>query len=140
MHGCVGTSDVAGNAITAVKIKDSEVKAAEITTGAVGANEIATDAVGGSELQGVNKLLFGECVLNFASNVGPEGIDSENCLIDGANSDDFAIATLRAPNHGSIDVTFTIPFDCGVTVHFRNHASPRQPLPIGTVAVMVYDK
>ena len=27
--GCVGTPDVAGNAITAVKIKDSEVKAAE---------------------------------------------------------------------------------------------------------------
>src|ERR1044071_5116857 len=49
--GCVGTSDVAGNAITATKIKDGEVKAAEI----------ATDAVGGAELQGVTKLLFGVC-------------------------------------------------------------------------------
>jgi hypothetical protein len=31
----VGTSDIAGNAVTAAKIKDDEVKAAEIATDAV---------------------------------------------------------------------------------------------------------
>src|ERR1044071_1599412 len=50
--GCVGTSDISGNAITAAKIKDGEVKAADI----------ATDAVGAAEIQGVTKLLFGQCV------------------------------------------------------------------------------
>src|SRR5919204_471918 len=52
--GCVGTPDLAGNAVTAAKVKDGEIKAAEI----------ATDAVGAAELQGVTKLLFGQCVLS----------------------------------------------------------------------------
>ena len=59
--GCVGTSDLAGNAVTAAKIKDNEVKAAEI----------ATDAVGAAELQGVTKLLFGQCVPTNAQILSP---------------------------------------------------------------------
>ena len=51
--GEVKTADLANNAITGGKIKDAEVKAAEI----------ATDAVGASELQGVTKLLYGQCTL-----------------------------------------------------------------------------
>src|SRR5574338_302778 len=49
--GCIGTSDVAGSTVTSAKIKDGEVKAADI----------ATDAVGAAEIQGVTKLLFGQC-------------------------------------------------------------------------------
>ena len=56
VDGEVKTADLANNAITAGKIKDSEVKSAEI----------ATDAVGAAELQGVTKLLFGECKLTSA--------------------------------------------------------------------------
>lgn len=53
VDGQVMTVDLANNAITAAKIKDNEVKAAEI----------ATDAVGAAELQGLTKLLFGQCIL-----------------------------------------------------------------------------
>ncbi|HEV8386823.1 MAG TPA: hypothetical protein VGQ03_04295 [Nitrososphaera sp.] len=48
--GCVGTSDLAGNAVTSVKIKDGEVKAADIAANAVGSSEIATGAVGSPEV------------------------------------------------------------------------------------------
>ena len=61
--GCVGTSDIAGNAITSAKIKDGEVKTADIANGAansakivdnsITAADLAPDSVGGSELQGV---------------------------------------------------------------------------------------
>src|SRR5574338_587180 len=62
--GCVGSSDLAGNAVTAAKIKDGEVKAAEIAANAVGSSEIAADAVGANEIQGVTKLMFQKYVLN----------------------------------------------------------------------------
>ena len=54
VDGEVKTADLAANAVTARKIRDNEVKAAKI----------ATDAVGAAELQGVTKLLFGQCVPN----------------------------------------------------------------------------
>src|SRR5574339_1077138 len=52
VDGEVKTADLGSNSVTAAKIKDNEVKAAER----------ATDAVGAAELQGVTKLLFGQCV------------------------------------------------------------------------------
>src|ERR1051325_4266478 len=84
--GCVGTSDVAGNAITAAKIKDGEVKAAEI----------ATDAVGAAEPQGVTKLLFGQCVLTSAESsisIDPGTFLGINCTISGVALGDTAVAT-----------------------------------------------
>src|SRR4026209_2465491 len=44
--GCVGTTDIAGNGVTAAKIKDGEVKTAEIGTGAVTNGKIANNSVG----------------------------------------------------------------------------------------------
>ena len=84
--GCVGTSDVAGNAITAAKIKDNEVKAAEI----------ATDAVGAAELQGVTKLMFAKCALTSHEAGGSVPAGSGivvNCTINGVVADDQVIAT-----------------------------------------------
>jgi hypothetical protein len=43
--GCVGTADIGGNAITAAKIKDSEVKTADIAGGAVNSAKIADGTV-----------------------------------------------------------------------------------------------
>src|ERR1051325_7178516 len=84
--GCVGTSDVAGSAITAAKIKDGEVKAAEI----------ATDAVGAAEIQGVTKLMFGRCVLTSAESsisIDPGTFLGINCTISGVALGDTAVAT-----------------------------------------------
>src|SRR5574338_614047 len=75
--GCIGTSDVAGNAITAVKIKDGEVKAAEI----------ATDAVGAAEIQGVTKLAFASCHPDEAvgKTATPGGVLVALCSVGGAD-------------------------------------------------------
>ena len=49
--GCVGTSDIADNAVTSGKIANGQVKAADIATDAVTAAEIGANQVGTSELQ-----------------------------------------------------------------------------------------
>src|SRR6185436_15365678 len=89
--GCVGTSDLAGNAVTAAKIKDNEVKAAEI----------ATDAVGAAELQGVTKLLFAKCIpsdtaKNFVIPAG-SGLGIE-CMISGVTGEDQSVASFERGN------------------------------------------
>ena len=138
--GCVGTSDVAGNAITAAKIKDGEVKAPEIAANAVGASELAADSVGGSELQGVAKLLFGECFFNNAIGIGSGAVITFTCAINGVDGDDFAVATLRVGN-GCFEVSKATPFDGGsVLVSLRNECPTTQVTGAGTIAVIVYDK
>jgi len=89
--GCVGTSDIAGNAVTAAKIKDAEVKAAEI----------ATDAVGAAELVGVTKLLFAVCNPDdhVGQNIGPNAWVTPECMISGVDASDSAIATLKGGNN-----------------------------------------
>lgn len=148
--GCVGTSDIAGNAITSAKIKDGEVKTADIANGAansakivdnsITAADLAPDSVGGSELQGVTKLLFGECVFNSAVGLGPGTLITFTCAISGVDGDDFAVATLRAGN-GCYEVAKATPFDGGsVLVSLRNECPTTQTTGAGTIAVIVYDK
>jgi|GEM_PF-2510756 hypothetical protein len=48
--GCVGTSDLAGNAVTAAKIKDGEVKTADIGSSAVTSAKIASGGVGNTDI------------------------------------------------------------------------------------------
>jgi hypothetical protein len=89
VDGEVKTADLANNAVTAGKIKDAEVKAAEI----------AADAVGGSEIQGVTKLLFGQCAANSDEGtktvLAGEGV-SVTCSINGVDSDDSAVAEVNS--------------------------------------------
>jgi hypothetical protein len=83
--GCVGTSDLAGNGVTAAKIKDSEVKAAEI----------ATDAVGAAEIAGVTKMLFAKCEISDAvgnTNVPSGEAVGVGCNINGVTADDQIVA------------------------------------------------
>lgn len=96
--GCVGTSDLAGNAVTAAKIKDSEVKAAEIAANAVGASEIATDAVGATEIQGVTKLIFQKYTLTNAQAtrvIGPNDLIAVPFFLPGIAPGDNFIATFN---------------------------------------------
>jgi hypothetical protein len=132
--GCVGSTDVAGNAITAAKIKDGEVKAAEI----------ATDAVGAAEIQGVTKLLFGQCKLTDTEaktqvNAG-DPFDIE-CSINGVDADDTAIATLGGFfSNTCFDVATTLTDTNSVLVLLRNDCDSAQMVGPSVIAVVVFDK
>jgi hypothetical protein len=131
--GCVGTADLAGNAITAAKIKDNEVKAAEI----------ATDAVGAAEIQGVTKLLFGQCVPTTTQKTMtvPVGQALEvTCNITGVDGDDSFSATLdhsqicfeASSGLASTDkISVFVKNDCSVPASMGSNAS---------IAVIVFDK
>ena len=85
----VGSSDIINETILSEDIKNSQVKAADI----------ATDAVGGSEIQGVTKLLFGQCAANSDEGtktvLAGEGV-SVTCSINGVDSDDSAVAEVNS--------------------------------------------
>ena len=107
--GCVGTADMAGNAITSVKIKDGEVKTDDIAAGAVGslrikdndvkAQDIASGAVGTSEIAD-GAIIYGDVSKNFIvverrndCNCGGTGWDP-----DGTNSVELLYDTRITPN------------------------------------------
>jgi hypothetical protein len=133
VDGQVMTADLANNAVTAAKVKDGEIKAAEI----------ATDAVGAAELQGVTKLLFGECVLNSGdanANVTHGFAILKTCNISGVDSDDFAVATFTKGSP-CFAVTLADTQNGSVNVVLRNAFTSGCALKAGdSIAVMVYDK
>jgi len=132
--GCVGTSDIAGNAVTAAKIKDGEVKAAEI----------ATDAVGAPELQGVTKLLFGECTITQDTPLAANGTIVKSCVISGVDSDDRAIVT---PNDASdstgercLRLISAEATTGSVALVYVNNCNAAAKLGTATIGIVVYDK
>jgi len=133
VDGQVMAVDLANNAVSAAKIKDGEVKAPEI----------ATDAVGAAELQGVTKLLFGECVLNSSENYAniTHGLAfQKTCNITGVDSDDFATATFTKGSP-CFAVSLADTQTGSVNVVLRNVCSSGAPLKAGdSIAVIVYDK
>ncbi|MGI0016792.1 MAG: hypothetical protein ACREBU_25510, partial [Nitrososphaera sp.] len=81
----------AANTVGSVDIIDESIQSVDIKNGQVKAADIGVDAVGGSELQGVTKLLFGQCVLTSAQNfevVLPGNGLLIGCNISGVDSDD----------------------------------------------------
>jgi len=139
--GCVGTSDLAGNAVTAAKIKDGEVKAAEIATNAVGSSEIAANAVGASEIQGVTKLIFQKCVLSEAqrsTSIGPGTGLGITCFLPGAASGDSAIVSLYSPVE-CFAVTSVQPGTDTIEVDFVNSCNQIANAGIGSyLSIVVY--
>lgn len=143
-NGCVGTSDLAGNAVTAAKIKDGEVKAAEIAANAVGSNEISTDAVGASELAGVTKLLFGQCAADSSEGTAMIQPDIQalqvGCTISGVDADDSAIAVRNGGNF-CFEVRAAFASPNLVIVQLINACSTSQQLGTGAeFGVIVFDK
>ena len=135
--GCVGTPDLAGNAVTAAKIKDGEVKSADIGFAAVTNDDIALDtidsfmiknnallavdlapdSVGASELQGVSKLIFAKCIPFY--NIKPGEIQGRDCSVPGVAAGDFVVVTANS------GITCLIPtlahsFAGGITVNVKN--------------------
>ncbi|MGI0025951.1 MAG: hypothetical protein ACREA4_12525 [Nitrososphaera sp.] len=136
--GCVGTSDLAGNAVTAAKIKDSEVKAAEIAASAVGASEIAANSVGASELIGVTKLIFAECTTTSIPLTNPGGVAILSCPVMGAESGDQAIASKFGGTCFAISVV--LPTGNLVDIHVRNVCGVAASEGGLQFSIMVYDK
>ena len=133
VDGQVKTADLGASAVTAAKIKDGEVKAAEI----------ATDAVGGSELQGVTKLLFGQCKLdsNEASALLPPGGQTAvACTITGVDSDDTAIAMYNPVGGACFATQMADTATNLVTVYLINECSDNQRPGATTMGVIVFDK
>jgi hypothetical protein len=143
VDGEVKTADLANNAVTAAKVKDGEIKAAEIATNAVGSSEIATDAVGASELQGVTKLLFGQCAATSAAGTLTLGTGTGaeiRCTISGVDSDDSAIA--KQNTGGScFEVRKVIPQTNLVVISIWNMCSDNAQVGTGAAfSVIVFDK
>lgn len=132
-NGEVKAADIASNAITAAKIKDGEVKAAEI----------ATDAVGAAELQGVSKLLYGQCKADSTEAsklVSPGSQLFVHCSIAGVDSDDSAVATING-GHVCFDIIRAEPGTNDVLILMENECgTTQQLLPSGQVSIIVYDK
>ncbi len=121
--GCVGTSDLASNAVTATKIK--------------------ADSVGGSELIGVTKLLFGQCAAD--SFEGTTIVGSGNnlviaCTINGVDSDDSAIALVNT-NNSCFDLKRAFTITNGVIAIVKNECSTTSQFGTGTkIGIIVFDK
>lgn len=147
--GCVGTSDLASNAVTAAKIKDGEVKAADIATDAVGASEIATNAVGAaeiaanaigaSEIAGVSTLVFAECTKTSNNNAPPGTGPIFFCDVAGVGSGDVAIATINGDANGCFAVTKTNVGTNQVTLFVGNTCPVNRVLGTATIAIIVFD-
>jgi hypothetical protein len=128
----VGSSDIINESILSADIKNGEVKA----------SEIATDAVGAAEIQGVTKLLFGQCKLNSAeANVPiyPGFFIQVNCTISGVDGDDSAIATME-DGSTCFHVGKALTITNEALVYLRNECSAPQTVGAGSISVIVYDK
>jgi hypothetical protein len=143
VDGEVKTADLGSNSVTAAKIKDGEVRVAEIASNAVGSSEIATDAVGAAEIQGVTKLLFGQCKLTsseYTDSVPAGSLLQVDCNINGVDSDDSAFATR---NYGStcFEVVQADPMTDNVRVFLRNDCISENTVGSGSsLSILVYDK
>lgn len=133
VDGEVKTADLGGNSVTAGKIKDGEVKAAEI----------ATDAVGAAELQGITKLLFGQCTADSteaSAKVDPTKFLNIVCNISGVDFDDSVVATKNSGNNCFLVESSHSGTDAAVVV-LRNECATQQMIGTGAnLSIMVYDK
>ena len=143
--GCVGTADLAGSAVTNSKLTNGAVNSAKIGDNSITAADIATDAVGASELQGVTKLLFGQCDLTNEEDtisLSPGFGYTKTCTIGGVDSDDTILATMTEGGGNScMAITKTNSISGAVQVTFRNVCtSSSSPGAGAMMALMVYDK
>jgi hypothetical protein len=133
IDGQVKTADLANSAVTAAKVKDGEIKAAEI----------AADAVGASELQGVTKLLFGQCVVSSSegsSNIMPGNGILIICSINGVDSDDTAVAMINGVG-SCFEARQASTSSNQVAVVAVNECTTTQQIGTGKiVGIMVFDK
>ncbi|HEY8140506.1 MAG TPA: hypothetical protein VIE86_05425 [Nitrososphaera sp.] len=128
----VGSSDIINESILSADLKNGEVKA----------SDIATDAVGAAEIQGVTKLLFGQCKPTSSQatvdvlNGFTLAID---CMISGVDSDDSAFADKNIGNQCfHID---TVDTQSGkVRLLVTNQCGFTSQLGQAEFAVLVYDK
>lgn len=149
----IGSADIINESILSVDIKNGEVKTDDIAPSAVGslrikdndvkAQDIAPDSVGGSELQGVSKLLFGQCAAGSGPGtltLSPGGGTEIACSISGVDSDDSAIAQPQVGG-GCFDARASKTDTNKVYVYVFNQCAIPHQFGTGTqLAVVVFDK
>jgi len=153
--GCVGTADLAGNAVTSTKIKDGEVKTEDIAAGAIGtvrlkdndvkAQDLAPDSVGASELQGVTKLIFAQCTISSSNPLPAGGISAGwVCAALGALENDSAVGTVDGGDSRCFEVTRVQPGYLGSTdsviIDIHNVCSTPQTPGTLNIGVIVFHK
>jgi hypothetical protein len=140
----VPTSFASFHPVTSSEIQDGTIQSVDIGTSQVKAEDIAADAVGASELQGVTKLLFGECVLTSAeaTTVVPAGARKTiECSISGVDDNDNVVATLTNPSVVCFSVVGAITDPGKVSVTLWNHCVSPTAIGVGsTIGVIVFDK
>lgn len=126
----IGSADIINESILSADIKNGEVKAADI----------GTDAVGASELQGVTKLLFGQCSINNSVQVPPGSATTVNCFINGVDSDDSAVASINDGTGGCFDARVSGTNNGSVFVTLANECSLTTQIGIAKIGIIVFDK
>jgi len=145
--GCVGTADLAGNAVTSPKIKDGEVKTEDIAVSAIGsarikdndvkAQDLAPDSVGASEVQGVSKLIFGTCTFNGQSSI-PEGSLAGNaCFISGVAPGD-KVSVTKENGNACFAIVNSIAQTGSVLINYGNVCTTTQNAGTMTFSVIAY--
>jgi hypothetical protein len=129
----VGSSDIINESIQSVDIKNSEVKA----------SDIATDAVGAAEIQGVTKLLFGQCSLTNGEasvNYAAQSVSTIECTISGVDSDDSAIAMMSGAT-SCFEPAAATAASGRVYVQIKNDCNSISDMPgLAKIAIVVFDK
>jgi hypothetical protein len=94
-------------------------------------------------LQGVTKLLFGQCILTSGeagtSLPANGGILEVDCTINGVDSDDTAIAAINDCN-GCLHTSAVIPSTNNVEMLIFNDCSFNVAPGLAQIAIIVFDK
>jgi hypothetical protein len=98
--------------------------------------------VGALELEGVTKLLFGQCELTSTEATGV--ISAGNslyvyCTINGVDSDDSAIAALSQQN-SCFETRKVVAQSNTVSVQMVNECSTSQAIGTSSIAIIVFDE
>ena len=145
--GCVGTADLANNAVTSGKIKDGDVQTVDIAPSAIGSarikdndvkeQDLAPDSVGGSEVIGVTKLIFADCTIPTSLSVPDRGTRNVNCVVPGFAPGDRVVAT-EGGMFFCFDIRYAGAGSAGnVTVVIRNECDSTQNLS-GSIGLIVF--
>lgn len=145
--GCVGTADLASNAVTTAKIKDGDIQTLDIAPSAIGSarikdndvkeQDLAPDSVGASEVIGVTKLIFADCTIPTSLSVPDRGTRNVNCVVPGFVPGDRVVAT-EGGMFFCFDIRYAGAGSAGnVTVVIRNECDGTQNLS-GSIGLIVF--
>jgi len=111
--GCVDTPEIAANAVGSDEIADGQVMTADL----------ADDSVTGAKIEGITKLIFGQCGIIIVVDPGASG--SAQCsTVNGAVVDDLVIVSPGSDFNTCIVLGIShVTVNNQIHIHFRNVCS-----------------